>query len=194
MDNRSPAARIPAPTRSETATAPIRARLRCAEYAPHSWVGPETDDQHWHIRHEMRRRAQRLQFVGRGAPGEIDTARRDRSPAFRTKKSCANSACETSSSGNLAAAPTFAVRIERPRCASYSLSLRTGHGDVTRLTDREGLYRLRVGKWRLFFDLDTTDTVRIHGIDNRGEALIAFREALSENASQFCLISPATRS
>jgi mRNA interferase RelE/StbE len=47
---------------------------------------------------------------------------------------------------------------------------RTGRGDVKRLTDREGLYRLRVGKWRLFFDLDTPDTVRIHGIDNRGEA------------------------
>ena len=38
------------------------------------------------------------------------------------------------------------------------------------LTDRDGLYRLRVGKWRLFFDLDLPDTVRIHGIDNRGQA------------------------
>jgi mRNA-degrading endonuclease RelE of RelBE toxin-antitoxin system len=38
------------------------------------------------------------------------------------------------------------------------------------LTDRDGLYRLRVGKWRLFFDVDTINTVRIHGIDNRGEA------------------------
>jgi mRNA-degrading endonuclease RelE of RelBE toxin-antitoxin system len=38
------------------------------------------------------------------------------------------------------------------------------------LTDRDGLYRLRVGKWRLFFDLDSPDTVRIHGIDNRGQA------------------------
>lgn len=47
---------------------------------------------------------------------------------------------------------------------------KTGHGDVKQLTDREGLYRLRVGKWRLFFDLDTADTVRIHGIDNRGQA------------------------
>jgi mRNA interferase RelE/StbE len=34
-----------------------------------------------------------------------------------------------------------------------------GDGDVKRLTDREGLYRLRVGKWRVFFDLD-----------NRGQA------------------------
>jgi len=35
---------------------------------------------------------------------------------------------------------------------------------------REGLYRLRAGKWRIFFGLDSPDTVRIHGIDNRGQA------------------------
>lgn len=46
----------------------------------------------------------------------------------------------------------------------------TGEGDVKRLTDREGLYRCRVGKWRVFFDLDTPDTIRIHGVDNRGQA------------------------
>jgi mRNA interferase RelE/StbE len=46
----------------------------------------------------------------------------------------------------------------------------TGEGDVKMLTDRDGLYRLRVGKWRLFFDLDSSNTVRIHGIDNRGQA------------------------
>jgi mRNA-degrading endonuclease RelE of RelBE toxin-antitoxin system len=46
----------------------------------------------------------------------------------------------------------------------------TGEGDVKMLTDREGLCRLRVGKWRVFFDLDMPDTVRIHGIDNRGQA------------------------
>jgi len=45
-----------------------------------------------------------------------------------------------------------------------------GEGDVKQLTDREGLYRLRVGKWRVFFDRDTPDTARIHGIDNRGQA------------------------
>ena len=45
----------------------------------------------------------------------------------------------------------------------------TGEGDVKMLTDRDGLYRLRVGKWRLFFDLDSPNTVRIHGIDNRGQ-------------------------
>ena len=46
----------------------------------------------------------------------------------------------------------------------------TGEGDVKMLTERDGLYRLRVGKWRLFFDVDTINTVRIHGIDNRGQA------------------------
>ena len=45
-----------------------------------------------------------------------------------------------------------------------------GEGDVKRLSDRDGLYRLRVGKWRVFFDLDAPGTVRIHGIDNRGQA------------------------
>lgn len=46
----------------------------------------------------------------------------------------------------------------------------TGEGDVKKLTDREGLYRFRIGKWRVFFDLDTPDTIRIHGVDNRGQA------------------------
>jgi hypothetical protein len=36
----------------------------------------------------------------------------------------------------------------------------TGEGDVKLLTDREGLYRLRVGKWRVFFDLDAPDEIR----------------------------------
>ena len=46
----------------------------------------------------------------------------------------------------------------------------TGEGDVKMLTDREGLCRLRVGKWRIFFDLEAANTVRIYGIDNRGQA------------------------
>jgi mRNA-degrading endonuclease RelE of RelBE toxin-antitoxin system len=46
----------------------------------------------------------------------------------------------------------------------------TGEGDVKPLTDRAGLYRLRVGKWRVFFDLDAPGEVRVHGIDNRGQA------------------------
>ena len=45
-----------------------------------------------------------------------------------------------------------------------------GEGDVKPFTDRDGLYRLRVGKWRVFFDRDTADVTRIHGIDNRGQA------------------------
>ena len=46
----------------------------------------------------------------------------------------------------------------------------TGEGDVKQLTDRQGLLRLRVGKWRVILDLDTPGTARIHGIDNRGQA------------------------
>jgi mRNA interferase RelE/StbE len=46
----------------------------------------------------------------------------------------------------------------------------SGEGDVKQLTDREGLCRLRVGKWRVFFDRDTPGAARIHGIDNRGQA------------------------
>ena len=49
----------------------------------------------------------------------------------------------------------------------YGLS---GEGDVKRLTDREGLCRLRVGKWRVFFDRDRHGSARLHGIDNRGQA------------------------
>jgi mRNA-degrading endonuclease RelE of RelBE toxin-antitoxin system len=65
-------------------------------------------------------------------------------------------------------------RIERETAMRILLALtqygKTGEGDVKKLTDREGLYRFRIGKWRLFFDLDTPDTIRIHGIDNRGQA------------------------
>ena len=43
-----------------------------------------------------------------------------------------------------------------------------GEGDVKHLTDRAGLYRLRVGKWRVFFDQDLARSG--YGIDNRGEA------------------------
>jgi mRNA-degrading endonuclease RelE of RelBE toxin-antitoxin system len=46
----------------------------------------------------------------------------------------------------------------------------TGEGDVKQLTDREGLYRLRVGKWRIFFDPDSPHNVRIHSVDSRGAA------------------------
>ena len=45
-----------------------------------------------------------------------------------------------------------------------------GEGDVKKLTDHEGLYRFRLGKWRVFFDLDTPGIIRVHGVDNRGQA------------------------
>jgi len=65
-------------------------------------------------------------------------------------------------------------KLERETAMRILLTLtrygNTGEGDVKMLTDRDGLYRLRVGKWRLFFDLDSPNTVRIHGIDNRGQA------------------------
>lgn len=46
----------------------------------------------------------------------------------------------------------------------------TGHGDVKNLKDRPGQMRLRVGKWRIFFNLESPDVIRVFGIDNRGEA------------------------
>jgi mRNA interferase RelE/StbE len=65
-------------------------------------------------------------------------------------------------------------RLDRDTAMRILLTLtryaETGEGDVKRLIDREGLCRLRVGKWRVFFDLDSPDIVRIHGIDNRGQA------------------------
>src|SRR5262249_44549453 len=64
-------------------------------------------------------------------------------------------------------------RLDRTTAMRILLTLtqygKTGAGDVKALTDRGGLYRLRVGKWRVFFDLDDPDEIRIHGIDNRGE-------------------------
>lgn len=65
-------------------------------------------------------------------------------------------------------------RLDRDTAMRILLTLtryaENGDGDVKRLTDRESLYRLRVGKWRVFFDLDSPEVVRIHGIDNRGQA------------------------
>ena len=72
------------------------------------------------------------------------------------------------------AARTDLRKLDRETAMRILLTLtrygNTGEGDVKMLTDRDGLYRLRVGKWRIFFDLDSPDTVRIHGIDNRGQA------------------------
>ena len=46
----------------------------------------------------------------------------------------------------------------------------TGHGDVKKLQGRIGQFRLRVGKWRVFFELDTSATIAVIRIDNRGQA------------------------
>lgn len=46
----------------------------------------------------------------------------------------------------------------------------TGHGDVKALKGRPHEFRLRIGKWRVFFTLEAPDLVRVLGIDNRGEA------------------------
>jgi mRNA-degrading endonuclease RelE of RelBE toxin-antitoxin system len=46
----------------------------------------------------------------------------------------------------------------------------TGHGDVRKLQGRAHDFRLRVGKWRVFLDLDTPEGIVVTGIDNRGQA------------------------
>jgi mRNA-degrading endonuclease RelE of RelBE toxin-antitoxin system len=46
----------------------------------------------------------------------------------------------------------------------------TGYGSVKALhAEFNGLYRLRVGKWRVIFGLES-DLVRVISIDNRGQA------------------------
>ena len=46
-----------------------------------------------------------------------------------------------------------------------------GRGDVKALKGAlEGRYRLRVGKWRIFFSLDQPGTVVVTDVDNRGQA------------------------
>ena len=72
------------------------------------------------------------------------------------------------------AARTDLRRLDRDIAMRILLALtrynETGEGDVKMLTDREGLYRIRVGKWRVFFSLEAPNAVRINGIDNRGQA------------------------
>lgn len=73
-----------------------------------------------------------------------------------------------------AAARADLRRLDRDIAMRILLALtrygQSGEGDVKALTDREGLYRLRVGKWRVFFDLEGPDGIRVRGIDNRGQA------------------------
>jgi mRNA interferase RelE/StbE len=46
-----------------------------------------------------------------------------------------------------------------------------GRGDVKALKGTlKGRYRLRVGKWRVFFSLDQPGDVVVTDIDNRGQA------------------------
>ena len=47
----------------------------------------------------------------------------------------------------------------------------TGLGDVKALKGAlKGRYRLRVGKWRVFFSLDQPGGIVVSDIDNRGQA------------------------
>ena len=47
----------------------------------------------------------------------------------------------------------------------------SSRGDVKALKGAmKGRYRLRVGKWRVFFSLDQADTIVVTGVDNRGQA------------------------
>ena len=46
----------------------------------------------------------------------------------------------------------------------------TGYGDIKALKGRTGEFRLRMGKWRVFFLLQPPDVIRVLAIDNRGEA------------------------
>ena len=47
----------------------------------------------------------------------------------------------------------------------------TGRGDVKALKGTmKGRYRLRIGKWRVFFSLDQPGSVVVTHVDNRGQA------------------------
>ena len=47
----------------------------------------------------------------------------------------------------------------------------TGLGDVKALKGAlKGRYRLRVGKWRIFFSLDQPGSIVVTDVDNRGQA------------------------
>ena len=46
-----------------------------------------------------------------------------------------------------------------------------GRGDIKALKGAlKGRYRLRVGKWRVFFSLDQPGSVVVTDVDNRGQA------------------------
>lgn len=60
-----------------------------------------------------------------------------------------------------------AARIHR---AVESFAL-TGYRDVKAIKGEfKGQYRLRVGKWRVFFELEWHDRIVVTNVDNRGQA------------------------
>ena len=47
----------------------------------------------------------------------------------------------------------------------------TGLGDVKALKGAlKGRFRLRIGKWRVFFTFDQPDSITVTDVDNRGQA------------------------
>lgn len=45
----------------------------------------------------------------------------------------------------------------------------TGHGDVRKLTDSEGLRRLRVGDWRIIYRTREENSIEVQAIVHRGK-------------------------
>lgn len=45
----------------------------------------------------------------------------------------------------------------------------TGHGDVRKLTDTEGLRRLRVGDWRIIYRTREENSIEVEAIVHRGK-------------------------
>jgi mRNA interferase RelE/StbE len=74
-------------------------------------------------------------------------------------------------------------RLDRDTAMRILLALtrygEVGDGDVKRLTDREGLYRLRVGKWRVFFDLDAPSQARNSRHRQSGTSVLTSRLLLT---------------
>ena len=63
--------------------------------------------------------------------------------------------------------PTEAQRIIR----ALEVFITIGHGDIKALKGPlKGRYRLRVGKWRVFFRIEPPDNVVVIDVDNRGQA------------------------
>lgn len=67
-------------------------------------------------------------------------------------------------------------RLDKPLIARITRSIEvfaeTGRGDVKRLTNADGVYRLRVGEWRVRFRLVRTEIqiMLIQAVLPRGEA------------------------